>query len=729
MLRAEVVAPTSERWGAALGRVQHDLYHLPGYAMFSATHEEQGQPVAVVVEDGDEILLLPLILRDIPAELTDGTPGRDAISPKFYPGPILSTGDPQRAHAFATAAIEAMKGVLREHGVVSAFVRMHPLLTPPSDSFTRGGRVVDLGDTVSIDLRLSDEELWRQTRHNHRRDINKARRAGYHFSVDPAWTRLDEFVECYGQSMARLDAHPSWRLSRDYFEALREHVGEHVQLGMVELDGELASGALLTRVGDMVEYHLGGTLDHHLAARPSKLLIHEATMWAKRGGATVFHLAGSLRRGDNLEHFKLGFSPLTHTVSGWQVVADQERYDQLVAHSLDRGVDPMDGFFPAYRRQPAAPPTDARTEPRASGADSTGLNVTATPSVEGDPPPTPGRWEAGSELHLSSETGVTSLPWDGQPVSLWGSGRDAIRGIFEWGQQQHGWRRLLMPSYFCQDVVGSTQRSASVELYPWAPTDQHAPPVSTGPGDVVFIAAMFGAPPAVEVQGPGAIIEDHSHDLLAPWAVSSTADYAIVSLRKTLPLPDGGAAWSPAGHELPPEPELTDAHARSVLERLSAMILKRMYLDGDPIEKDAFRTIAIRGEKLMAGGAISGISAFSRTRLATLPTRDWHERRARNRAAFLAALGDVPGVDVLDVPFAAILVVQDAAHREHVRKSLIDEHIYPSVLWPLERPVVSGIPQSHLELSRRMLSIHCDHRYLPSDMERVADVTRRALGA
>ena len=218
MLRAEVVAPTSERWNVALGRVRHDLYHLPGYATFSASHEEHGQPVAIVVEDRDDVLLLPLILRDIPAELTDGTPGRDAISPKFYPGPILSAGDKQRADAFASAAIDAMKAALREHGVVSAFVRMHPLLTPSSGPFARAGRVVDLGDTVSIDLRLSDADLWRQTRHNHRRDINKARRAGYHFSVDPQWTRLDEFVECYQQSMARLDAHPSWRLSRDYFE-------------------------------------------------------------------------------------------------------------------------------------------------------------------------------------------------------------------------------------------------------------------------------------------------------------------------------------------------------------------------------------------------------------------------------------------------------------------------------------------------------------------------------
>ncbi len=345
----------------------------------------------------------------------------------------------------------------------------------------------------------------------------------------------------------------------------------------------------------------------------------------------------------------------------------------------------------------------------------------------------PTRWlrpsagKSGSDFDLSAETGTAALPWAGKPVTLWGSGRDAIRGIYEWGRQHHGWRRLLMPSYFCQDVVGSTQRSAPVKVYPWSPTDREAPPVVTEAGDVVFISAMFGAAPSVTVQGPAAIVEDHSHDLLAPSALSSTADYAIVSLRKTLPLPDGGAAWSPRGHDLPVEPEPTEAHARSTLQRLSAMILKRMYLDGGPFEKDQFRDVAIHGERLMAGGAISGISAFSRIRLDALPTRAWQERRAQNRAAFIGALGRPQRVRILDVPFAAILLLPDMESREQVRRRLIAKRVYPSVLWPLEHPVVSGIPPEHVGLSRRMLSIHCDHRYTTTEMEAIGAAVRQAL--
>ena len=64
--------------------------------------------------------------------------------------------------------------------------------------------------------------------------------------------------------------------------------------------------------------------------------------------------------------------------------------------------------------------------------------------IELDSPRSPvaERWEAGSDFDFSEETGSVTLPWESQPVTLWGSGRDAIRAVFEWGQQRHGWRRL-----------------------------------------------------------------------------------------------------------------------------------------------------------------------------------------------------------------------------------------------------------------------------------------------
>ena len=75
---------------------------------------------------------------------------------------------------------------------------------------------------------------------------------------------------------------------------------------------------------------------------------------------------------------------------------------------------------------------------------------------------------------------------------------------------------------------------------------------------------------------------------------------------------------------------------------------------------------------------------------------------------------------MLDAPFAATLLFDSAQLRERVRTALIAERIYAAVLWPLEAPVVTGIPAEHVELSRRLLTLHCDFRYNLHDMARVA---------
>jgi hypothetical protein len=49
------------------------------------------------------------------------------------------------------------------------------------------------------------------------------------------------------------------------------------------------------------------------------------------------------------------------------------------------------------------------------------------------------------------------------------------------------------------------------------------------------------------------------------------------------------------------------------------------------------------------------------------------------------------------------------------------------VLWSLEERAVAGLPARHLDLSRRVLSLHCDFRYTDDDMRRVAAIVRGLL--
>lgn len=353
-MKTDLLDPNSRRWADLLSVIPHDVYHLPAYSAFAARHQEDGMPLAFVAEQDGSYFFVPIIVREIPASITgDRSQFRDATSPRGYPGPLLSTTSRKSARDFPDRAIAAFVDALRDLGVVSAFIRMHPLLPSSADALRRAGPLFEQGASVSIDLTLSTDETWRQTRENHRRDINRARRNGYVARMDETWGSFDAFVDVYQQSMHRLEALPFWRLSRRYFVDLRASLGPRLHLCVVEIQGHVAAAGLLTEEDGIVEYHLAGTGDDYVAESPSKLIVDFAGAWAKSRGARRLHLGGSLRRGDSLYHFKTGFSPVTHAVCSWRLMVDVAAYRSLLHEwQLRHGatVDRIDDFFPAYRR-------------------------------------------------------------------------------------------------------------------------------------------------------------------------------------------------------------------------------------------------------------------------------------------------------------------------------------------------------------------------------------------
>jgi hypothetical protein len=85
----EFIKPQDRRWSDLLSRADHDLYHLPEYVSIAAEHEG-GEPVAVVVTDGTQTLLLPLVVRPVTIAGTRRMPSHfDAVSPYGYPHPLV----------------------------------------------------------------------------------------------------------------------------------------------------------------------------------------------------------------------------------------------------------------------------------------------------------------------------------------------------------------------------------------------------------------------------------------------------------------------------------------------------------------------------------------------------------------------------------------------------------------------------------------------------------------
>jgi hypothetical protein len=185
--------------------------------------------------------------------------------------------------------------------------------------------------------------------------VTKAIARGEAAELGASWEGLEGFAQAYRETMARVGASSYYLFSEEYFESLRDALGEHLHLGVVRASGEVIAGALFTECQGIVQYHLGGTRDRFLPGNPIKLLFHEAAKWFKARGNRWLHLGGGVGGNqDSLMHFKLGFSPHTVAFETWRVIVNPERYEHLVAQAGNVATDAAVGFFPAYRKLPRA---------------------------------------------------------------------------------------------------------------------------------------------------------------------------------------------------------------------------------------------------------------------------------------------------------------------------------------------------------------------------------------
>lgn len=349
------------------------------------------------------------------------------------------------------------------------------------------------------------------------------------------------------------------------------------------------------------------------------------------------------------------------------------------------------------------------------------------------PDPAADRWEHGSEFHWiePDEIGGASghNPWDAGACWL-GSGRAALVEVLRRGVDELGWTRLWLPDYFCQDVVAAMVQVPGLELatYAYSPRDGaiSLERSSLTASDAVLLSNTLGLAPRPVLASRHRVyglVEDHTHDPWSSWANSSEADFAIASLRKTLPIPDGAVAWSPNGHALP-QVEPVRRHEQASGLKLQAMLLKRWWLEGRWNDKDAFRRTAIAGEQQVGEDTSAAMSAISRALVQSFPAAEWRRRRMDNYSHLASRLQRM-GIDVIPpradaCPFAVTLSFDSHDERERHRKALIEARVYPAVLWSLDEPALPSIGEAALETSRRLLCLHCDGRYDRADLDRVA---------
>jgi hypothetical protein len=335
MADCSLLGPDNAAWSDALGRVRHDVYHLPEYVRLDADLSG-GTPAAVRYDDGSHLLLLPLVLRDVP-----DTDLRDAASPYGYPGPVSDTGD----SGFWSRACRAMVELLRAQGIIAAFVRLHPLLPVPVPALAGAGTVVHHGEIVSVDLSASTDEMWHQTHRTHRNQINKARRAGVSVVVDD-WDRFDEWIGTYHATMRRVGAENFYFFSPDHFHRLRAALGERVHLAVAIAGGEVLGGNLFFEYDGIMHTYLQSTRDEN-TYHADKLLYDEVRRWGRERGNAVYNLGGGVGGApDSLFAYKAAFSLGRKAFHTWRVVTDPGAFEKLAGTPTPES---LGGHFPPYR--------------------------------------------------------------------------------------------------------------------------------------------------------------------------------------------------------------------------------------------------------------------------------------------------------------------------------------------------------------------------------------------
>jgi len=349
--------------------------------------------------------------------------------------------------------------------------------------------------------------------------------------------------------------------------------------------------------------------------------------------------------------------------------------------------------------------------------------------IEADPA---AHWELGSEFHWAGLPPGPFFPWP-QPAVWFMLARHAVAALVQTSIRQKASDKptLWLPSYFCPEVADACRDSCEIREYRDLPTLPEPDWKSLRPKalDIVLAVNYFGVREAEpwrlwRQKNDCILLEDHSQDPFSEWAVSSTADFAFASLRKTLPIADGAILWSPQGRGLPKQPP--DGDWNGVALKLAAMMLKREYLSGcgDAALKAQFRDFQLRGEAIYRTSRISAISPPSAGYLANGAPKEWRTRRLENARHLIGQLPGARDQQLLfekfadgGVPFAVPILLATEAEREATQLLLQRHRIYCPVHWVCRTDDLEAVA-----LSRRILSLPVDQRYSSTDVDRIAEV-------
>jgi len=316
------------------------------------------------------------------------------------------------------------------------------------------------------------------------------------------------------------------------------------------------------------------------------------------------------------------------------------------------------------------------------------------------------------------------MPWeDTADIIYTESGRQAV-AIVEAALRRQGHTKVHVPSYLCDSMIDPFHRNgwALAELPPdkdlMVRPEELLARVTEG---VLLHAPYFGrqdSPAMLEalatIQRRGVVvIADETHRLFA--GPSPVADIRVASLRKVLPLYDGGYVAGLPARLRPARPSVSSESA--AIRRL-AMRVKSDALasrDGSKTHLELYAKAERATETQVQPCRMSGDSCSLLRRLDLEMIR---KARERNSVSLSRALGHSHRFRVVNPPAEDLLpshLVLETDEVAGLRRFLSRQHIHCAIHWP-----PSEVLPQHGNWPDRYLSLPIDHRYGEPDMVRMA---------
>lgn len=315
----------------------------------------------------------------------------------------------------------------------------------------------------------------------------------------------------------------------------------------------------------------------------------------------------------------------------------------------------------------------------------------------------------GSSFHEHSDAQVTKQNHQSllNDAELYLSGRYALLDLIIYQHKHHGLSKLYIPSYYCHDITRLMSKIVDTEIYscdPFTGVDL----TSFSDGSAVILVEYFGK--KAEVKGNKQdllLILDKTHNPFSTYSYNFFIDYIFGSLRKVLPLSDGGFLVPPVAiSQLKPQENI-----KELKEAQKAMQLKKSFLAGYDIDKSDFLNAYGRFEEFLnLSDEIFAISTKSQEIIFSIDIIKILTTKKNNLEYLNTYYHDDKRIKLfLNDCYFSFFISQESLIE--LKAALIKAKVYPAILWP----AYSG--DYNLIGNNILISLHADFRYDLKDMK------------